>query len=56
MTLTTQFCPMGESITGAVKRVLENTFTGMEVQLELTFDPPWSQEMISEEGRQFLNQ
>jgi len=56
MTLTTQFCPMGESITGAVKRILENTFTGMEVQLELTFDPLWSQEMISEEGRQFLNQ
>ena len=56
MTLTTQFCPMGESITGAVKRVLENTFTGMEAQPELTFDPPWSHERISEEGQQFLNQ
>jgi len=56
MTLTTQFCPMGESITGAVKRVLENTFVGMEVQLELTFNPPWSHERISEEGQKFLNQ
>jgi metal-sulfur cluster biosynthetic enzyme len=56
MTLTTQFCPMGESITGAVTRILENTFTGMEVQLELTFNPPWSQEMISEEGQKYLNQ
>lgn len=56
MTLTTQFCPMGESITAAVKRVLENIFTGMEAQLELTFDPPWSHERISEEGQQFLNQ
>ena len=55
MTLTTQFCPMGESITDAVKRVLENTFTGMEVQLELTFDPPWSHERISEEGQKYLN-
>ena len=55
MTLTTQFCPMGEFITGAVKRVLENTFTGMEVQLELTFNPPWSHERISEEGQNFLN-
>ncbi len=55
MTLTTQFCPMGESITGAVKRVMENTFTGMEVQLELTFNPPWKHEMISEEGQLFLN-
>src|ERR1035437_621477 len=56
MTLTTQFCPMGESITDAVKRVLENTFTGMEVQLELTFNPPWSHERISEEGQKYLNQ
>ena len=56
MTLTTPFCPMGESITGAVKRVLENIFTGMEIQLELTFNPIWSYERISEEGRKFLNQ
>jgi metal-sulfur cluster biosynthetic enzyme len=56
MTLTTQFCPMGESITGAVTRVLENTFTGMQVQLELTFNPPWNHERISEEGQIFLNQ
>jgi len=56
MTLTTQFCPMGESITGAVKRVLENTFTDAQVLLELTFDPPWSHELISEEGQKYLNQ
>ncbi len=56
MTLTTQFCPMGESITGAVRRVLENTFAGMELQLELTFNPPWSHERISGEGQRFLNQ
>jgi metal-sulfur cluster biosynthetic enzyme len=55
MTLTTQFCPMGESITGAVKRVLENTFTNTQVQLELVFDPPWNYELISEEGKIFLN-
>ena len=54
MTLTTQFCPMGESIAGAVKRVLEKRFTGSEVKLELTFDPPWSHQMISEEGLDFL--
>jgi len=56
MTLTTQFCPMGESISNAVKRALENTFTDMEVQLEITFDPPWSHERISDEGQIFLNQ
>lgn len=55
MTLTTQFCPMGESITGAVKRVLESTFAGEEVFIELSFDPPWNHERISEDGQQFLN-
>ncbi len=55
-TLTTQFCPMGESITEAVKRALENAFPLMEVELDLTFDPAWNQEMISEEGINFLNQ
>ncbi len=56
MTLTTQFCPMGESITLAVKRKLEGTFTGIKIQVELTFDPPWSHERITEEGQNFLNQ
>lgn len=56
MTLTTQFCPMGESITAAVKRVMEHTFLGEEVRVELSFDPPWSHERISEEGKHFLNQ
>lgn len=56
MTLTTQFCPMGESITAAVKRVMEHTFPGEEVWVELSFDPPWSHERISEKGKQFLNQ
>ena len=55
MTLTTQFCPMGESITGAVTRALENAFEGYEVSTTLCFDPPWSNDMISGEGQEFLN-
>lgn len=55
MTLTTQFCPMGESITENVTRCLEYTFDGFIVELKLTFDPPWSMEKISPEGREFLN-
>ena len=56
MTLTTQFCPMGDSITGAVSRAVENVFAGHEVTTTLCFDPPWSNEMISEQGQDFLNQ
>jgi metal-sulfur cluster biosynthetic enzyme len=55
MTLTTPFCPMGESISGSVKRVLENTFPQTTVLVELNFDQPWSHERISEEGLKFLN-
>ena len=55
MTLTTQFCPMGESITNAVKENLKRSFPEYKAEIDLTFDPPWSHEMISEEGREFLN-
>ena len=55
MTLTTQFCPMGESIVGAVTRAIQNAFGDYTVQVNLTFDPPWKNNMISEEGKEFLN-
>lgn len=55
MTLTTQFCPMGAAITDAAKAALEGCFPDYEIQLDLTFDPPWKPSMISEEGTRFLN-
>lgn len=55
MTLTTQYCPMGDSITNAVKNALEAAFKGMETSIDLAFDPSWSHQMISETGKQFLN-
>ena len=56
MTLTTQFCPMGESITDAAKESLRTAFPGYEPVIALTFDPHWNHEMISKEGREFLNE
>lgn len=55
MTLTTQFCPMGESITENVTRCLEYEFDGYIVNVKLIFDPPWSMEKISPSGLEFLN-
>lgn len=55
MTLTTQFCPMGGAITDGVRKNLEMCFPGYNVELTVTFDPPWSQERISEKGLEFLN-
>lgn len=55
MTLTTQFCPMGESITENVTRCIEIEFEGYIANVKVIFDPPWSMEKISPEGLQFLN-
>lgn len=55
MTLTTQFCPMGESISTGVTKALEQTFPEFEIEVNVIFNPPWNSEKISEEGREFLN-
>jgi len=55
MTLTTQFCPMGESITTDVYQTVGNAFKDYEVKINLVFDPAWGPHLISEEGQQFLN-
>lgn len=55
MTLTTQFCPMGESITSNVTQSISNSFKEYAVHVNLTFEPPWNSSLISPEGQQFLN-
>jgi metal-sulfur cluster biosynthetic enzyme len=55
MTLTTQFCPMGDSIKEAAARAMQQAFPQYEIHIELVFDPPWNADRISEEGQEFLN-
>ncbi|HUH48078.1 MAG TPA: metal-sulfur cluster assembly factor [Arenibacter sp.] len=55
MTLTTQFCPMGESIVDATTQAMQQSFPEDTIQVNLIFDPPWEPGMISEEGLLFLN-
>ncbi len=54
MTLTTQFCPMGESITSNVTQSIQNDFPDWEVVVSLTFDPAWDYSKISPDGQEFL--
>ncbi|HVZ96883.1 MAG TPA: metal-sulfur cluster assembly factor [Chitinophagaceae bacterium] len=54
MTLSTPHCPMGEAITTGVKNVLETGFPGRNVKINLTFNPPWSFEMLTPSGREQL--
>lgn len=55
MTLTTQFCPMGEAITDSTNEMMQETFADYKIELNLVFDPRWDHSLISEEGHQFLN-
>jgi metal-sulfur cluster biosynthetic enzyme len=55
MTLTTPYCPAASSITGGVERALETTFSGRAIEVELTFEPPWSYDRISEHGKKYLS-
>ena len=55
MTLTTQFCPMGESIQSGVISALNEAYPDHSADVNVIFDPPWSAEKISPRGRDFLN-
>lgn len=55
MTLTTEFCPMGESMVGGVRESLQGTFPEYLIDVKLSFQPPWNYDRISESGREFLN-
>lgn len=55
MTLTSQFCPMGESIVAATTQSMQQSFPESNIQVELVFDPPWNHGMISPEGNVHLN-
>ena len=55
MTLTTQFCPMGESITADVQQSLSNAFKDYQISINLVFDPAWSPDKISPEGKEYLD-
>lgn len=55
MTLTTQFCPMGESIQSGVINALNEAYPDYSADVNVIFDPPWNAEKISTKGRDFLN-
>ena len=54
MTLTSEFCPMGESITSDVTHSLQQSFASYQIEVNLIFEPHWNVNMVSDEGREFL--
>jgi FeS assembly SUF system protein len=51
MTLTSPSCPSAEVIPGEVEQKLKAIEGVNEVKVELTFDPPYSQDMMSEAAK-----
>ncbi|MDJ0270422.1 MAG: iron-sulfur cluster assembly protein [Aigarchaeota archaeon] len=55
MTLTAPGCPIGAFITEQVKEAITTLVEGVkDVQVELTFDPPWTPDRMSEEAKAML--
>ncbi len=48
MTLTTPNCPVAEDMPSQVKEAVESVAGAGKVTVELTFDPPWDKDMLSE--------
>ena len=51
MTLTTPNCPVAESLPQEVKEKVRSLDEVNEVELELTFDPPWTRDLMSEAAK-----
>lgn len=55
MTMTTPACPMHSYLTEEVREAILSQEKDVEkVDVQLVWDPPWSPQMISEEGRRRL--
>jgi FeS assembly SUF system protein len=54
MTLTTPTCPTGDYIKQMVKESVENIVGVGNVDVELTFDPPWNPDKVSPEIKEEL--
>lgn len=51
MTLTTMGCPLFDSIADPIKNILGKIEGVKDVEVELTFDPPWSVDKMSKEAK-----
>ena len=54
MTLTAQGCGMGATIAADAQQKIETLPGVAEARVEIVWDPPWSPQMISPEGREKL--
>ncbi|MBN1340161.1 MAG: SUF system Fe-S cluster assembly protein [Bacteroidales bacterium] len=51
MTLTSPNCPVAESLPAEVNETVRGIEGVSDVEVEITFDPPWDQSMMTEAAR-----
>ena len=51
MTLTSPNCPVAESLPLEVEEKVKSINEVKDAEVEITFDPPWSQDLMSEEAK-----
>ena len=51
MTLTSPNCPVAESLPVEVEEKVKSIDAISDVEVEITFDPPWTQDLMSEEAK-----
>ena len=51
MTLTSPNCPVAESLPAEVEQKVKSIKGINEVEVEMTFDPPWTKDLMSEEAK-----
>ena len=54
MTFSTPSCPLGDTIITNIKETIKQKHPDFETKIEVVFDPPWSTELVSEEGKRIL--
>ncbi|CAM3409462.1 SUF system Fe-S cluster assembly protein [Zobellia roscoffensis] len=51
MTLTSPNCPVAESLPAEVEEKVKSLDVVKDAEVEITFDPPWTQDLMSEEAK-----
>ncbi len=51
MTLTSPNCPVAESLPVEVEEKVKSLDEIKDVEVEITFDPPWTQDLMSDEAK-----
>lgn len=56
MTLSARGCPVGDTIIHHVETVVQAAYTDYAISVELVWEPQWTPDLITEAGKEALNQ